>query len=57
MCIKRQIYRFTDLKTTTDVYRLAQKYSHELGYVLLGSAAVVVAFLIYKGMRKQSERP
>ena len=51
------IYRFTDLKTTTDVYRLAQKYSHELGYVLLGSAAGVVAFLIYKGMRKQSERP
>ena len=43
------IYRFTDLKTTDDVYKLATKYSHEIGYVLLALAVVVVAVLAYKG--------
>lgn len=46
------IFKYTDLKTTNDVYLLAQQYSHELGYVLLGLAAVVVAVLIYKGVKK-----
>lgn len=46
------IYRFTDLKTTNDVYLLAKQYSHEIGYVLLGLAVVVVGILIYKGVRK-----
>lgn len=47
------IYRFTDLKTTDDVYRLATKYSHEIGYVLLGLAVVVIAVLAYKGLKKK----
>lgn len=47
------IYRFTDLKTTNDVYLLATKYSHELGYVLLTCAVIVVAFLAYKGLKKK----
>ena len=47
------IYRFTELKTTNDVYVLATKYSHEIGYVLLGLAVVVVAVLVYKGWRKK----
>lgn len=47
------IYRFTELKTTNDVYVLATKYSHEIGYVLLGLAVVVVAVLVYKGCRKK----
>ena len=47
------IYRFTDLKTTDDVYRLATKYSHEIGYVLLGLAVVVIAALAYKGLKKK----
>lgn len=47
------IYRFTDLKTTNDVYVLATKYSHEIGYVLLALAVVVVGFLIYKGVKKK----
>ena len=47
------IYRFTDLKTTYDVYRLATKYSHEIGYVLLGLAVVVIAVLAYKGLKKK----
>ena len=47
------IYRFTDLKTTDDVYRLATKYSHEIGYVLLGLAVVVIAVLSYKGLKKK----
>ncbi len=47
------IYRFTDLKTTNDVYLLATKYSHELGYVLLACAVIVVAFLAYKGLKKK----
>lgn len=47
------IYRFTDLKTTNDVYLMATKYSHEIGYVIMGLAVIVVAILIYKGMKKK----
>lgn len=47
------IYRFTDLKTTEDVYIQATKYSHEIGYVLLAVALVVVGVLIYKGCKKK----
>ncbi|WP_300811824.1 DedA family protein [uncultured Bacteroides sp.] len=47
------IYKFTDLKTTNDVYVLATKYSHELGYAILGIAVVVVLFLIYQGVKKK----
>ena len=47
------IYRFTDLKTTNDVYLLATKYSHEIGYVLLALAVVIVAILVYKGLKKK----
>lgn len=47
------IYRFTDLKTTADVYVVATKYSHEIGYVLLALAVIVVGVLIYKGWKKK----
>lgn len=47
------IYRYTDYKTTQDVYLQATKYSHEIGYVLLAVAAIVVAFLAYKGLKKK----
>lgn len=47
------IYKYTDYKTTQDVYQQALKYSHELGYVILGLAVIVVAFLVYKGMKKK----
>ena len=47
------IYEYTDYKTTQDVYQQALKYSHELGYIILGLAVVVVAFLAYKGMKKK----
>ena len=46
------IYRYTNLKTTEDVYRLATEYSHEIGYGILAIAAVVVGVLIYKGVKK-----
>lgn len=46
------IFRYTDLKTTNDVYMLASKYSHEIGYALLVLAVVIVAFLAYKGLKK-----
>lgn len=46
------IYHYTDYKTTNDVYQQALKYSHELGYIILGLAVVIVAFLVYKGMKK-----
>lgn len=46
------IHRNTDLKTTREVAELAARYSHEIGYVLLACAVVVVAFLIYKGFKK-----
>ena len=47
------IYRFTDLKTTADVYERATQYSHEIGYVLLGLAVVVIGVLVYKGLKKK----
>ena len=50
------IYRFTDLKTTNDVYLMATKYSHEIGYIILALAVFVVAFIIYKGLKKKSEK-
>ena len=47
------IYKYTDYKTTQDVYQQALKYSHELGYIILGLAVIVVAFLAYKGLKKK----
>lgn len=47
------IYKYTDYKTTQDVYQQALKYSHELGYIILGLTVIVVAFLVYKGMKKK----
>ena len=49
------IYRFTDLKTPEDVVTLATKYSHEIGYVLLTAAVLIVCFLVYKGWKKTPE--
>lgn len=46
------IYQYTDYKTTEDVYQQAVKYSHELGYIILCLAILVVAFLAYKGLKK-----
>ena len=47
------IYRYTDYKTTQDVYQQALKYSHELGYIILALAVVIVAVLAYKGLKKK----
>ena len=47
------IYEYTDYKTTQDVYKQAVQYSHEIGYVILACAVVVVAFLAYKGLKKK----
>lgn len=47
------IYKYTDLKTTNDVYLQAVKYSHEIGYVLLALAVVVLGVLAYKGLKKK----
>ena len=47
------IYKYTDLKTTNDVYLQAVKYSHEIGYVLLALAVVVVGILAYNGLKKK----
>ena len=47
------IYKYTHYKTTQDVYQQALKYSHELGYIILALAVVIVAFLAYKGLRKK----
>ncbi|MBR6375213.1 MAG: DedA family protein [Alloprevotella sp.] len=46
------IYRFTDLKTPEQVVELATKYSHEIGYGILAIFFVVLAYIIYKGMKK-----
>ena len=47
------IYQYTDYKTTQDVYQQALKYSHELGYIILALAVVIVAFLAYKGAQEE----
>ena len=47
------IYKYTHYKTTQDVYQQALKYSHELGYIILALAIVIVAFLAYKGLKKK----
>ena len=47
------IYEYTDYKTTQDVYKQAVQYSHEIGYVILVLAVVVVAFIAYKGIKKK----
>lgn len=47
------IYRFTDIKTTNDVYILATKYSHEIGYVIIAVTVLIVGFLIYKGAKQK----
>ena len=35
---------------------MATKYSHEIGYIILALAVFVVAFIIYKGLKKKSEK-
>lgn len=45
------IHRYFDLDTRQVADRAA-RYSHEIGYVILACAVVVVAFLIYKGLKK-----
>lgn len=47
------IYKYTDYKTTHDVYQQAVQYSHEIGCVILALAVVVVAFIAYKGIKKK----
>lgn len=46
------IFRFTPLKTVKDVAALATRYSHELGYVILALAVFVLAFIVYKSIKK-----
>ncbi|WP_287642365.1 DedA family protein [Bacteroides sp.] len=50
------IYRSTPLKTTNDVYLMATKYSHEIGYCILALAILVIAFIAYKGLKKKSQK-
>lgn len=47
------IYEYTDYKTAHDVYQQAVQYSHEIGYVILALAVVIVAFIAYKGIKKK----
>lgn len=42
------IFKTFPVSSTREVADLAAKYSHEIGYVILGLAVFVVAFLIYK---------
>ncbi|MGN0086691.1 MAG: DedA family protein [Alloprevotella sp.] len=42
------IYRFTDLKTPEEVASLAERYSHEIGYAILGVVCLAVGYLLLK---------
>lgn len=46
------IYRIYPASSTQQVADLAKEYSHEIGYVILALAVVVVGVLIYKGTKK-----
>ena len=46
------IYQYTDIKTTEDVYVMATHYSHEIGYVLLAAALLLVGVMIYRHKKK-----
>lgn len=46
------IYRIYPVSSTQQVADLAKGYSHEIGYVILALAVVVVGVLIYKGAKK-----
>ena len=50
------IYRSTPLKTTNDVYLMATKYSHEIGYCILALAILIIAFIAYKGLKKKKQK-
>lgn len=50
------IYRSTPLKTTNDVYLMATKYSHEIGYCILALAILLIAFIAYKGLKKKKQK-
>lgn len=45
------IFKTFPISSTREVADLAAKYSHEIGYVILGLAVFVVAFLIYKARK------
>lgn len=45
------------IETREQLQEKIDYYSHELGYVLAVVCVAVVAFLIYKGMRKKKTRP
>lgn len=45
------IFKTFPVSSTREVGDLAAKYSHEIGYVILGLAVFVVAFLIYKARK------
>lgn len=42
--------------TTAEVAEAATKYSHEIGYVILALAVIVVAVLIYKGVKNPKKQ-
>lgn len=46
------IQQYSGLKTKEQVVELAGKYSHEIGYALFAVVAAIVAFLIYKAVKK-----
>ena len=46
------IYRIYPASSTQQVADLAKGYSHEIGYVILALAVVVVGVLIYKGAKR-----
>ena len=45
------IFKTFPVSSTREVADLAAKYSHEIGYVILGLTVFVVAFLIYKARK------
>lgn len=45
------IFKTFPVSSTREVADLAAEYSHEIGYVILGLAVFVVAFLIYKARK------
>ena len=47
---------FPDLKTTEQVMDRANRYSHEIGYALIGIVGLLLAYAVYKYWRHQKTK-
>ena len=50
------IFHYTGLKTTNDVYQLALRYSHEIGYTICVIVLVLLAFMVWNNVKRRTNK-